>query len=121
MYSYKTRWHSTYEDGPNWAVVYFSDAKDAPPGIRKKELVVPSKRWEATREEIEDYTYLYMLREAVDNRSGRTNPEDVAAARRVLTASPKTVLGDMASTSLADKAQEDVLKALCKTSRARTP
>ena len=120
VYSYKTRWHSTYKDGPNWAVVYFSDAKDAPPGISKRELVVPSKRWEATREGIEDYAYLHMLRAAIQKRSGKAHPEDVPEATRVLAESPKTVLGDLANTSLADKAKEDVLKALCKMARAST-
>ena len=78
IYSYKTHWDSSrYDEGrrPNWAVVYFADAEDAPPGISKKELVVTSKRWEATREGVEDYIYLYLLREAIEKAGGGVPPQ----------------------------------------------
>ena len=48
--------------------------------------VVPSKRWEAIRDGIEDYSMLATLRDAADKaqRDGRA-PETVAEARRLLT------------------------------------
>ena len=115
VYSYKTHWNSYgHKDGQNWAVVYFADAEDAPPGISKKELVIPSKRWEATREGVEDYVYLYLLKDAIQKAGGETSPEWLADAERVLAESPKAVLEDRENTALADKAKEDILKLLAR-------
>jgi len=120
IYSYKTHWNSyNHKDGKNWAVVYFADADDAPPGISKKELVVTGKRWEATREGVEDYVYLYLLKEAIQKAGSNISPELLAEARRVLAESPKTVLADRENTSLADRAKEDILKAISKISPAK--
>ena len=114
VYSYKTHWNSyKHEDGQNWAVVYFADAPDAPVGISKKELVVTGKRWEATREGVEDYVYLYLLSDAIKASADKVSPELLTDAKRVLAQCPKAVLGDVENPSLADKAKEDVLNALC--------
>ena len=60
------RWDSTGQ-GPNWAVVYRADAADCPAEVSTQELVVPGKRWEATREGVEDYAYLHLLRTAISD------------------------------------------------------
>jgi hypothetical protein len=113
IYDYKTHWNAyKHEDGENWAMVYFANAKDAPAGISKKELVVTGKRWEATREGIEDYVYLYLLKGATETPGRDVSPESLAQSRKVLAERVKTVLGDMKNTTLADRAKEDVLKAL---------
>jgi len=114
VYSYKTHWNSQKsKDGPGWAVVYLANAEDAPAGISQRELVVPGKRWEATREGVEDYVYLYMLRAAVRDaekrgRSGKALDD----ARAVLLESPKRVLAEPMNTALADAAKEEILKAI---------
>jgi hypothetical protein len=46
--------------------------------------VVSSKRWEAVRDGVEDYTLLDALRQAVEARWGSVKPEDLAAAKRIL-------------------------------------
>lgn len=46
----------------DYAVIY--TLKGAPPDISRTEPIIPSKRWEAWREGIEDYVWLHMLRAA---------------------------------------------------------
>jgi len=119
IYSYKTHWNSfKHEDGPNWAVVYLADAKDAPAGLSPKELVVPSKRWEATREGVEDYCYLYMLRQAIAAAEKRGAPRQVVAeARKALADLPTVVLKDENNAALADRAKTQVMAAITKLAR----
>ncbi len=52
-------------DGPNcdYAAVY--DIEHAPPEVPHSEALIPSKRWEAWREGIEDYAYLHLLRSRI--------------------------------------------------------
>ncbi len=113
VYSYKTHWNSlNHEDGENWAVVYLANAKDAPAGLSKKELVVPSKRWEATREGVEDYVYLRLLRDRVGKADGKVSPKLRSEAEDILADSTKSVLASPKSSSLADTAKENVLNVL---------
>jgi outer membrane protein assembly factor BamB len=53
---------------------------------------VPSKRWEACREGIEDYMYLYLLREAV-SAAEKTNPTLAAEGRELLDEAVARVFG----------------------------
>jgi hypothetical protein len=113
VYSYKTHWNSlNHADGENWAVVYLANAKDAPAGLSRKELVVPSKRWEATREGVEEYAYLRMLRDALARSQGSVAPGLLSQAAGVLADGPKTVLASPTDPGLADAAKEEVLKVL---------
>ena len=113
VYSYKTHWDS-YKGKLNWAVVYFADAKDAPPGISKKEIVVTSKRWEATREGVEDYVYLYMRREAIKSPANGTFQKALNEGRKLPVSWPKRVLGNVDNQELADMGKEEILKILPK-------
>jgi hypothetical protein len=113
VYSYKTHWNSfKHEDNENWAVVYLANAKDAPAGLSKKELVVTSKRWEATREGIEDFLYLRMLNDAVKKAGRKVPAQLLSEAKGVLIHSPKMVLADPKNATLADTGKESVLKIL---------
>lgn len=47
--------------------------------------VVSSKRWEAIRDGVEDYTLLAALRQRMENPPPGMKPEDIEAAKRVLT------------------------------------
>ncbi len=64
-------------DGPNEIDAFFA-VYDGPGAV------VTSKRWEVTREGIEDYEYLYMLREAVRSAQERGVPEAELAGPRAL-------------------------------------
>jgi len=106
------RWDSK-EKGPNWGMVYLSDAAGCPAEVSKQENVLTSKRWEATREGVEDYAYLYMLREAVREAEKRGAGKQVRDdARIILLETPRKVLADDMNTALADAAKEDIIKAI---------
>lgn len=70
-------------DGPNATGNFYATAYDSPNGV------VTSRRWEVTREGIEDYEYLYMLREAIHEAEARGVPESaLEEPRRLLTEMP---------------------------------
>lgn len=92
--------------------MYLAEVDDAPPGISKKELIIPGKRWEATREGVEDYVYLSMLRDAIRDAGRSVSPESLSRAREVLADSPRKVLGNVNDARLADRAKEDILKVI---------
>ncbi len=94
--------------GPNWQLVLDANAVDAPSNLPKGELVIPTRRWEATREGIEDYSYLWMLQQAV--KAGKL--KDSTAAKRMLVDLPRELLKNPDDTWRADRAKEQVLKAL---------
>lgn len=102
-------WDSTGK-GPNWAVVYRSDVADCPPEVSKKELVIPSKRWEATREGVEDYVYLYLLNQGI----GKASPEAAAKAKALLGFWTEEVLKKDNNPSLAEKAKKQIMEELVK-------
>lgn len=71
-------------DGPNPLNDYWASIYDGPRGP------VTSKRWEVTREGVQDYERLYALRGAVREAGQRGVPEtELAAARRLLDELPK--------------------------------
>lgn len=94
--------------GPNWQLVYASNAVDAPTGLPKGELVIPSRRWEATREGIEDYCYLWMLKQAVSKHA----QPDYSAARSALEDLPSELLQYPDQLWRADREKENLLKLL---------
>ncbi len=113
VYCYKGHWNDYKNaDGENWSVVYLAKDKDAPAGLSKKELVVTSKRWEATREGVEDYVYLRLLKDKLAKLDGKVSLELLSQGEDILADSPKSVLAGPGNTSLADAAKEKVLKVL---------
>ena len=70
-------------DGPNPSGDYFCTVYPGPGAV------VTSKRWEATREGIQDYEYLYLLREAIrEARERGVSEERLAEANELLTNLP---------------------------------
>lgn len=113
IYLYKSHWENyKHSDGPNWSVAYLSDAPDAPKWISKKEIVVPGKRWEATREGVEDFVYLWMLQQAVESPDAAAKPAALKQGKLLLDTLPKRVLAQDTNSRLADQAKEDVLRIL---------
>lgn len=53
--------------------------------------VVSSKRWEAVRDGVEDYAMLGALRKKVESPAEGAQPEDIAAAKRLLTDHAKAI------------------------------
>lgn len=90
-----------------YAAIYTLDG--APEEVSRKEAIIPSKRWEAWREGIEDYTYLYMLRELID---GAPPSDRVAEARKTLEAAVQQVLDDPQNLARADQYRHEVTKTI---------
>jgi hypothetical protein len=78
------------------------------------EVVIPGKRWEATREGVEDYTYLYLLQAAVNNPKPGADPADVTAGQTLLANLPGQVLADPDNATETDAAKRQILELLPK-------
>ena len=78
-------------DGPNETGDFFATVYDGPDGV------VSSKRWEAAREGVEDYEYLFMLREAIRaaEERGVANAK-LGNAKRLLETLPRDIEATLA-------------------------
>ena len=83
----------------DYAVIYDGDPEE----------LIPSKRWEAWREGVEDYTYLWMLREAI--AEGRGTEAQRSAAQSLLGELPARVVGKRTPQALGE-ARRSLLRAL---------
>ena len=97
-------WH---ESGWGYPVIYTLEG--APEEISRQEAIIPSKRWEAWREGIEDYTYLYLLQELIESSPPS---ESVTEARHLLATAVQEVLDDPADLTRADRHRQKILEAL---------
>ena len=111
------RWDSAGK-GPNWGMVYVSDQADCPAEVSRKELVVPSKRWEASREGVEDYAYLHLLKQAIQDGSPGLDAEK---AKALLAFWTEEVLAKEDNPRLADKAKKQAMEAFVKLSPSGPP
>jgi hypothetical protein len=96
-----------------WDMVY--NSRFAPPDVSRKELIIPSKRWEGWREGIEDYCYLAMLNDAVQkfkiyDDNGRKN---LRHAKEILEKYPNEVCRQFFNDALANQAKREILEAIC--------
>ena len=94
-----------------YAVIY--TLTGAPEDVSRAEKIIPSKRWEAWRDGVEDYTYLFMLRERIEaNRAKPQMRDQVEAGQTILDAAVKAVVNDPEDLSRADENRRRVLQAL---------
>ncbi len=102
-----------YQGGVQYGMVYYS--RSAPSGIPRNEVIVPSRRWEAWRQAVEDFQYLHELKQAIE--SHRTSGDDAAtleSTQRVLDQSVQTVLADTGGAQRYAKARADVTEQILK-------
>jgi hypothetical protein len=78
---------------------------------------VTGKRWEATREGVEDVCYLCMLREALKQTRQGLQTRAVQDAAKLLEALPASVLQHETDHTRADTAKAEVMTALAALSR----
>ena len=116
-YNYNTTWSG---DGRQYAVVYRAEDENRPSGVSTREPVIPGKRWEATREGLEDYAYLHMLRQAIASCSVATCPEDFREAEKLLAFWPTEVLRRNDEPWLADEAKARVIEEIVRLSLRST-
>lgn len=81
----------------------------APEGVSRSESIIPSKRWEAWREGVEDYTYLYMLQELIDTSPWSAKIDET---QKILDDAVDKVLSDPENTALADVQREKILRTI---------
>ncbi len=95
-------WSDTLRPQGFSGVVY--GAKSSPvPGL--SENIVPSRRWEAWREGVEDYQYLYELRQAI-NKLKSTNNEAADKSQKILDEQVNYVLSNPDNGALVYEARE---------------
>ena len=83
-------WNDTLRPHGFSGVVYGSKSS---PVTGLTENIIPSRRWEAWREGVEDYQYLYELQQAI-NRAQATDSEAARNARKILNEQVMRVLGN---------------------------
>ena len=111
IYCYREAWDYNRSGAPReggYAVVYNTTRGDTPPEVSKQELVIPGKRWEATREGAEDYAYLYLLEQAITKAS----PEAAAKAKKLLDSCVEKVMKNENNPLLAEKAKKQIMEEL---------
>jgi hypothetical protein len=75
---------------PDFTVIY--TARNAPPGVPRSEAIIPSKRWEAWREGIEDYELMRLAAAAARGADADGQRERAAALRAGLQAAIEAAL-----------------------------
>jgi hypothetical protein len=111
IYCGRVAWDYAKEGAPSeggYAVVFDATLEGTPPEVSKQELIVPGKRWEATREGVEDYAYLYLLKQALEQAS----PEAAANAKALLASSVENVVNNMDNPLLADEAKRQIIETI---------
>lgn len=92
----------------DFSLVY--DAATAPEGISRREAQIPSRRWEAFRDGIEDYAYLWQLRQAAIQARAAGRP--LMEAETVLTEVAAAVAADPLARTTYDTCHQRILRAL---------
>lgn len=75
------------------------------------EIIIPSRRWEAWREGIEDYVYLQQLREAIE-KTKRTDPTKAKRYQQFIDDQVEKVLRNPRDCRLVYKARQEVSRVL---------
>jgi hypothetical protein len=101
-------WDDTLAPRGYYGVVY-AGAKS--PVETYGEEIIPSRRWEAWREGIEDYEYLVQLRKAID-KVRAINPNAAAEAEATLNSQVKRVVSNRANSEIVYSARRIITKTL---------
>jgi hypothetical protein len=95
-------WNDTLRPQGFSGVVYGAKASPVP-GL--SENIIPSRRWQAWREGVEDYQYLYELQQAI-NKIKVTNSQAAGEAQKILDIQVNRVLGSPDNCELVYEARE---------------
>jgi hypothetical protein len=96
---------------PDFAVIY--TARNAPPGVPRSEAIIPSKRWEAWREGIEDYELLRLVHDAARGAEAAGQVDRAAELRNALRRAVDSALAAPDDPEAAEGARRDLLAVLC--------
>ena len=103
-------WNDTLRPHGFSGVVYGAGASPVPD---LGENIVPSRRWEAWREGVEDYQYLYELQQEI-NKVRTKNPQAAKEAQQVLDSQVDRVLNNQADSDIVYNAREILSDTLLK-------
>lgn len=104
-------WTDFDGDRNDYSMIY--DSATAPAHVTKKEALIPSRRWEAWRDGVEDYAYLWMLRQALEKaKQAGNNSAAVTQADAVLKSSVAAVLDNPSDINAYRTARRAVLEAI---------
>lgn len=101
----QTSWDDTQTAMGYYGVVY---GKAASPQNTSSEPIIPSRRWGAWREGVEDYVYLKQLEEVIMQLSNK----EMSNKKQLIKQQVNKVLGNPRNTTGADQAREVITKAL---------
>ncbi len=102
------RWDDTLKPFGYYAVIYGAGNS---PVDTLGEPIVPSRRWEAWREGVEDYQYLYELRKAIESNK-TTDPAKAAKTQQILDSQVNYVLSAPDDCNRVYQAREKLTEAL---------
>ncbi len=87
--------------------------------MSRKEAQIPSRRWEAWRDGVEDYAYLWLLRDLAGKvKATGENATAVAKAEELLKSAPESIIGKGDEVQAFDTTHAAILDAI-NTLRAR--
>lgn len=101
-------WHDTASVQSHWSVVYKAGLCPIPTAT---EDILPSRRWEAWREGVEDYEYLSRLKKLIEKEQQRA-PSEAREARRVLSFELDRVLKNGTDSKVVNQARRNINKAV---------
>jgi len=106
-------WNDFDGANPDFAAIY--TARNAPPGVARSEAIIPSKRWEAWREGIEDYELLAMVGDAAERAQQTGAAARAARLRALLKSGVESALAAPDDPAVAERARHRMLQALSNT------
>ena len=92
---------------PDFAVIY--TARNAPPGVPRSEAIIPSKRWEAWREGIEDYELMRLVANTARGAEAGGERQRAAALRAALQAAIEAALASPDDPAAVESARRRLL------------
>jgi hypothetical protein len=109
-------WNDFDGANPDFAVIY--TARTAPPGVPRGEAIIPSKRWEAWREGIEDYEVMGMVEDAARRAEMDGATARATELRALLKSGVEAALAAPDDAAAAERARHRMLESLSR-DRAR--
>ena len=108
----KHNWNDTLKPLGYYNVIY--GPAESPSDINAHgEKIIPSRRWEAWREGIEDYEYLTQLQERIDNIR-TSQPKEASIAQRILDSQVRHVLDNRDESGIVYSARQIISETIVK-------
>lgn len=94
----------------DFSIIY--DAASAPEHVTKKEVQIPSRRWEAWRDGVEEYAYLWLLKESIGKARAEGKEAAAASAEKVLKNTVEVIVAQTKDTGAFAAAHRSILETI---------